>query len=362
MLGKIGFIILSIILLTGITLLLSLRFDKGDMYPAYSSFRTDPLGSKALFESLSKLDGYTINRTYINPSQLECSLSTILFIGVTLERVHDSSFTNSLIKLAKNQNHCILAFDHTQKRVQSYSADTSKRIVCDTIKELGLIFNHHSGSMESISSLDSGLAKMNWPGHILMNADSSWEPLVRSRKLLVLGKKQFSKGSIMALHSSFNLTNQGLHQNLIDNGTNPLLSLITSTSSTILFDEWHLGIVHTNTMMDLMKRFGLLPVIFFALAWFLLLIWNSQGERTQQIESNMTLAKTDASHKDSLNLLLHSNITSKSILTVCKNLWKSSFPEKYLPDIKNSNNIEQYNDIYKYISNRKHTSQQGKNL
>ncbi|WP_075088131.1 hypothetical protein [Verrucomicrobium spinosum] len=33
------------------------RFSAGDAYPPYSSLRSDPLGSRVLFESLDRLDG-----------------------------------------------------------------------------------------------------------------------------------------------------------------------------------------------------------------------------------------------------------------------------------------------------------------
>src|SRR4029434_4742845 len=39
----------------GLIRLLNLRFERGDSYPPYSSLRADPLGSKALFESLDAL-------------------------------------------------------------------------------------------------------------------------------------------------------------------------------------------------------------------------------------------------------------------------------------------------------------------
>src|SRR5215204_2783323 len=39
----------------GLVHLFNLRFQAGDVYPMYSSFRADPLGTKALFESLQPL-------------------------------------------------------------------------------------------------------------------------------------------------------------------------------------------------------------------------------------------------------------------------------------------------------------------
>src|SRR5438552_3131072 len=55
---KFSVILLFLILLGfgyGLNRLFSLRFQAGDIYPAYSSFRTDPLGTKALYESLNRL-------------------------------------------------------------------------------------------------------------------------------------------------------------------------------------------------------------------------------------------------------------------------------------------------------------------
>lgn len=46
----------------GLIELLALRFESGDVYPEYSSLRSDPLGTMALFESLAKLDGFTVTR------------------------------------------------------------------------------------------------------------------------------------------------------------------------------------------------------------------------------------------------------------------------------------------------------------
>ena len=35
-----------------------LRFESGDVYPVYSSLRSDPLGTRAFYDSLEDLEGY----------------------------------------------------------------------------------------------------------------------------------------------------------------------------------------------------------------------------------------------------------------------------------------------------------------
>jgi hypothetical protein len=48
----------------GVAHLFVLRFESGDVYPAYSSLRSDPLGTRALYESLQNIDGLSVDRNY----------------------------------------------------------------------------------------------------------------------------------------------------------------------------------------------------------------------------------------------------------------------------------------------------------
>lgn len=44
--------------------LLVLRYQSGDVYPAYSSFRADPLGTKALYDALDELPEFQVERNF----------------------------------------------------------------------------------------------------------------------------------------------------------------------------------------------------------------------------------------------------------------------------------------------------------
>ena len=68
----------------GVTQLLVLRFRSGDVYAPYSSLRSDPLGTRALFDSLARLDGFSVRRNYEVPSELSSGDdTTILYLGVS---------------------------------------------------------------------------------------------------------------------------------------------------------------------------------------------------------------------------------------------------------------------------------------
>jgi hypothetical protein len=102
--NKILLILLPILLTTfvfGVIKLFMLRFEAGDIYPAYSSLRADPLGVKALYESLDNLQGLTVRRNY-RPIQVHQGTSlkrqssqrendqetTFFFLGMHAEGLH----------------------------------------------------------------------------------------------------------------------------------------------------------------------------------------------------------------------------------------------------------------------------------
>ena len=72
--------------------LFSLRFGAGDIMPEYSSLRPDPLGAKALYESLARMNGVGVVRNFDPLERLETEVSdpgntTILFLGLDYEEL-----------------------------------------------------------------------------------------------------------------------------------------------------------------------------------------------------------------------------------------------------------------------------------
>ena len=54
----------------GLVRLFQLRFEVGDVYPAYSSLRSDPLGTMAFYESLGRVPGFSARRDFSTPNRL----------------------------------------------------------------------------------------------------------------------------------------------------------------------------------------------------------------------------------------------------------------------------------------------------
>ena len=70
----------GLLFIAGLVQLLLLRFEAGDVYPAYSSLRSDPLGTQVLFESLGQVSPFPVQRSYTALDQTDPDPQTTLVI------------------------------------------------------------------------------------------------------------------------------------------------------------------------------------------------------------------------------------------------------------------------------------------
>ncbi len=63
---KMGLVLLGALLVAGFYSVLEKRFTEGGIYPHYASYRSDPLGTSALYESLERLEGLSVSRNVTN--------------------------------------------------------------------------------------------------------------------------------------------------------------------------------------------------------------------------------------------------------------------------------------------------------
>src|SRR5690242_18924950 len=86
---------------------IGVHFCIGDEYPEYSSLRSDPLGSRLLFESLGRLPGLTVTRNYLPLEFFSGKPSTILLLGVNPSQLHAAEFVQ-LIKRVSGRGHRVV--------------------------------------------------------------------------------------------------------------------------------------------------------------------------------------------------------------------------------------------------------------
>lgn len=73
------FVVIITGFLFGVLKLFFLRFESGDVFPAYSSLRSDPLGSRAFYSSLENLNDAVVSRNYRPLHNLEFNENSAFF-------------------------------------------------------------------------------------------------------------------------------------------------------------------------------------------------------------------------------------------------------------------------------------------
>jgi hypothetical protein len=339
-------IIIFVLFFAGTILIFQSRIRKGETLPDYSTLKADPLGTLALFESLQKTPNLTVTRNYSNNTVIDYSNSTIFFIGVHAYIFEmGGSLASHIDSLLKKGNRVIVSFLEppffSQENVTSDSTDTSKIPFTHSIQ-----FRKNVSDTSKVHSTDILFKNVTWPGVLNLRADSSWKTIVARDSFMLLGEKKVHSGVLVVLHDGYNLSNQGLRENLKKNGSNPLIPYLIGNTTTIIFDESHHGIVKRMGISAILQKGGFTPVIIFLCLWFLLLIWYIQGVsiRTQQ---GSTADNQSSDSPDSLQLILTSRIPPKNILQICKDEWQKSFPAVRLPDPGGKTNVEKYNSLIK---------------
>ena len=76
--------VLLLVLVAGAWVVARAPLETGDAYPPYSSLRTDPLGAKALYESLQALPEVSVSRRFRDGGDLDAK-SALVLLGVNAE-------------------------------------------------------------------------------------------------------------------------------------------------------------------------------------------------------------------------------------------------------------------------------------
>ena len=103
----------------GVVKLFLLRFEAGDVYPAYSSLRSDPLGSRAFYKSLENINAAGVSRNYQTLQNLKFKEHTALVhagVAVMNSESVSSEWLNVFERLTAAGGRLLLSFLPVEKK------------------------------------------------------------------------------------------------------------------------------------------------------------------------------------------------------------------------------------------------------
>lgn len=266
------------------------RFEAGQPFPAYSSLRRDPAGTSVLFESFRSL----VPATQRNFAPLSAAGiqrgATLLLLGVQPSAMAGRGPLSFQIveQLALRGVRVVVALHHEAK-------------LSDPANLLAL----HSWDIETSSSGS------------LKGRDQRWRSLDSRAGIAIALIRQAGNGSIVLQASSFPYSNRALAERP---GTADLLTAI-GQPSVLIFDENHLGIAESGSVMTLIYRYGLHGPLLGILVCVGLMLWRQSVSFPPPPNEPASSSLAGRTSQSALVSLLARNVASGDLAGLCWREW-----------------------------------------
>ncbi len=303
----------------------------GDAYPPFSSLRADPLGARALYESLGELPGIHVERLYKQREKLDNPGDAMLVLGV--EPVAWSAMENENLKeyetLVNDGGRLVIGF----LPVHTHLTETKEIPPVTARWRIELAYRPEDDA--SVPGIPHKTAL--WFNPNFFAPETKWRTLASdpSDHKAEAIERDFGKGTIVLVADTFPLSNEGLRD-----ARNPeLIARMIGPARQVIFDENHFGVAETGSVTQLMRRYRLQGAVGILIVVAALFLWRSASSLLPPRESGVyqngpsaTGAARDAvAGRDSLEgltALLHRGVSKKELLDACFAEWSKSAPRE----------------------------------
>lgn len=322
----------------GIGRLFVLRFEKGDIYPPYSTLRADPLGAKAWYGALREIGGFNVTRNYRPLHQLpKEGRQVIFYLGMPRRYFDGESDLDELDARARAGARVIIALqpENTSFDPAKETADLEKqRKKADPKNEEKIPLKRSDLWKIKIVSLEKiGPATTSIPGlepeisghaHVAFSPQHpGWRTLYSTGGKAVIVERTYGLGSIVLCADSWVFSNEALRLERRPQ----FLARTLGDRTDILFDETHHGVLEDPGIATLARRYRLHAAFAICLLLGILFVWRNAVPFVPPEPASAdteTVSGHDAA--SGLTNLLRRGISPKQLAATCLTQWRQSQP------------------------------------
>jgi hypothetical protein len=353
-----GLLLLAMLLARGVSRLFELRYERGDVYPPYSTLRADPLGAKAIFDAFGALPGYETRRNFrplvrLNPEQPV----TLVYVGIDYQARWMDDELREFESLITTGSRAVFAFRRefstrsTQRLGQARPVapptppppNSKPKMADDELP--GTAFTEVAGRWQFAFDLNqddkaeivhgtaepdetAGDLEAQVPWHTALyfkGLDPKWRVLYRCNGVPVIAERDYGQGSIVIASDSFFLSNEGLREVRAAK----LIARLTGPPRPIVFDEEHHGVTENMNIAGLARKYRLEGALLSLLFVVALFIWKNAASilppRRAAAADDANLADvTGASAGEGFVNLLRRSVSPSRLLVTCVEEWKKA--------------------------------------
>jgi hypothetical protein len=340
-------VVLLAVFLIALANLMKLRFERGDVYPAYSSLRTDPLGTKVFFESLDALPGGQARRNYREWRKVEANgHTTIYLLGVSPE-LFDRESADQLFPLVRSGARIVMSTAPMPKKGsekeptpsptpkaddEDAEALTKEEIAAKNLDAWGFALAARTSSDRSAFTEAAGLPyEISWHSYgFLDQLSSNWNVIYRDDKKPVMIERPLGLGSIVVATDSYLLSNEAMRSER----RTDLLAWLNGTGTRVIFDETHLGVHEQDGIATLIEKYRLYGLVGGLALLAALFAWRQSSSLVPpHRESDLASAVAGRDAQAGLVSLLRRSVPPRELAAVCAAEWKQAFARQSDPQL-----------------------------
>lgn len=291
---------LAMLFLGGLIALFNADFAAGEVYPEYSTLRADPSGAKLLFDSLARLPGVTVVRNFMPLQNLAGNGATVVLLGL-----HGPDL-DMIEKLAKSGARVVAALREDWKPDDKESAAIFKQW------QVQLAVDPQKGHVI----------------HLYFSHADGWRPMETAGTKLVAIERPFGKGTVALLAGSGDFSNQSAAaEDRIEQVTAAL-----GANSRIVFDESHLGIAESGSVVGLARRFRMMGLAVGLAICAALFIWRNASAFPVRQASSPVATLTGRTSAAGLLTLLRKHVPPRELTAACWREWLAGRRREFSTD------------------------------
>jgi hypothetical protein len=340
-----------------------IRMETGDSFPEYSTFRADPKGLKALYESLQATDLLQVSRRLQASKTLSSGENQVLVIaGVRPDQENVSDEDTQFFDhwLATGGRLIVALRPERNPLSKSTSAPPANQEMADdnSVVSWRSLIRRWGATIAPLTEIHSATADATLFGMIprwlgrnsFAQLKSDWKIIAVQGDKNVIVERALAQGSLVLLADSYPLSNEAL---TAGRNTEFLLWLIGRRGG-VLFDETHLGLSERPGIMTLAQRYGLQGTLISIVAVLLLFIWKCQYTLVPRTARDRTRSTVSGCSSEQVFLnLLQRTISRKNLLGLCLETWRKTAPSAQLARLARSGAksdegspiVERYNQL-----------------
>lgn len=304
--AAVALILLAAGFTAGVLYLFGIEFAAGDVYPEYSSLRADPVGTRLLYDSLSLVAGITASRNYLPLESLRENGATVLMLGLDAESfTDDAPALESIERFARRGNRVVAAMAAKSEFQAGLGEELARR-------------------WHVRPAIDMERQHV----HKLYFAQAAeWNVLERIGPKLLAIERDFGKGAIVLFAESDDFANDST----IAGDRLETVSAALGTYPRIVFDERHLGIAESGSVVGLARRFRLTGMALGLALVAALFIWKSASAFPPPAAQDTARLSGRTAHAGLLTLLRR-HIPPAELAAACWQEWLTANRRTLTPD------------------------------